>query len=127
MRVGDPIFSPKGKPGVVADKDKETEQLSVDGKHEVVKDQFRHGYLYGLDKKREDFNEIMDEISELESPKEKAQVLQEKIQEMEENKSKDSVRLIRYLKSELVHLMSTYNLSPRSYVVPPHKASIMRK
>ncbi len=117
IKVGDPLFNTQGEPGVVRKKESLHQRMQASSDRNEVKDEFRHGYIAGLDgKDRKTFNAFMDDIRAIDKPDEKIEKLQKKIQEMEKDPtSQANIQLTKYLKSELFHLMQTYNVRPRQF------------
>ena len=117
LKVGDPVFEKTGFPSYVKEREPETESVHLDARKEKVKEQSRHGYIRGLSgEQRSDFNEILDDIADISEPREKAATLQEKIQDIEGSEpTLQNKRMIRYLKSELFHIMQSYKVFPREY------------
>lgn len=123
FRVGDPIFTYKGAPAEVLKKDEVTQEFKVDTDPQKVLESFRHGYLKGLpEETRNEFNAIMDDVKSMEDIKKRIGVLQEKIATYEHHESKDMRLLAGYLKGELMHTMTSSNVTPRYYEIPFYKA-----
>lgn len=126
INVGDPIFSKRGDPGVVVNKNESTQSIQVESRSELVEDTFRHGYIKGLDPQmRQQFNKIMDDITEIGDAKTKMLALQKTIESMEKDEEVflETRSLVNYLKSELFHIMQLNNISPQEYEVPYYELS----
>ncbi len=119
VRISDPVFLYDGQPAKVIGRDQLNGKLDVDSNLKQVTEDFRHGYIKGLEKDiRQDFDDFMDKINQIEDPKEKVEILQKRILELEENISPLSQKLVGYYKAELAHVMHTYNTSPRYFTIP---------
>lgn len=120
FKIGDPIFDSSGRPGLIKDKDPRTGGLTVERSHQKVQENIRHGYLKDLGTLRSDFNAIMDEIKDIENAREMIETLQSKIYKLEDEvDSPHDLKMIKYLRSELFHLMQTHQISPREYRILP--------
>ena len=73
-------------------------------------------------KKREIYTKHLDEVHDNKEPKEKVESIREKIATLREDPSK--IRLVKYLESELFHIMNTHNISPRFYNIETPKAPV---
>ena len=119
---GDPIFRRNGTPGIVREVDKSKAHVKVDSDGGEVKRHFRHGYLQGLSNdNRKRFNEIMDQVNEVESPLEKVHALRNHVNQLELDADLKSREVIGYLKSEIAHVMFTKSISPRYYTLEANK------
>ncbi len=117
FKVGDVSFLSNGQPAVVTKKDEMTGNVIVDRKQEEVKKVHRHGYINGLkEQDRETFIKILDKVAETGDPKEKIDTIQGQISELEQDPR--NYRIVTYLKSEVAHLMNTFNIKPRTYELP---------
>jgi hypothetical protein len=117
FKVGDVSFLHNGIPAVVAGKESDSGKLMLDSDQGAVKKLHRHGYLNGLeDTDRKALLNILDKVSETEQPDEKIGLLNQQIDDL--SKDPRNFRLVRYLKSELTHMMNTYNVKPRYYEMP---------
>lgn len=125
MRTGDPVFSRNGEPAVVLARQANNDVLRADARPEQLREQFRHGYIKGLESsERKQFNAIMDSILEIDDVHEQLSALKGKIEtfERQESPSPQGLRFARYLKSELFHLMQVNNIQPREYNIPYFEA-----
>lgn len=112
--IGDTVFSVGGRPGVVLSKDNLTKELRIQKQGKAFETMRKRGFINGLvPKDREKFNNVMDEISKIEVPKEKVSKLREKINEMKEDPRLHVV--VRYLEGEMIHYINTWQLQPREY------------
>lgn len=115
--IGDAMFLRNGVPGRVIDKNKDSGEVVLTTDKEVLKEQYRHGLINGMDEElREEFNDTMDDIREEEEPKERIADLKEQIEELETDPEQRF--MAKYLRSELNHLMNTHRIKPKEYVVP---------
>ncbi|MCB9229329.1 MAG: hypothetical protein H6618_06935 [Deltaproteobacteria bacterium] len=118
FKVNDPVFNGVGEPALVRKVDKASQKTELDQDQQMVRQAFRHGYLKGMEPEtRLDFNSFMDEIGNETEPSKKAERLQEKITELEDNFSPKNYLLLNYLKAELSHIMNTYHYHPRIFSV----------
>lgn len=114
LKVGSAIFNNNGVPGIVKNLDQERKEYTVDTDRDEVRKLHKHGYINGLSMdERAVFNKAVDEVLEIEDPREKI----EKMQKMIEDSRLDSknMRVTRYLESELFHQMQILNVSPRYF------------
>ena len=122
IRVGDVVFVGSGNPALVKDRDHITGQLRLEPGKAKTHDEMRHGYINGLSQDtRQSFNEILDEVKQgTEDPGERAEQLRLKIDELEQDPR--NFLLARYLRAEMVHIMNTFNIKPKEYIVHESKA-----
>lgn len=114
LKVGDPVFTSDALPGLLHKKDEAASKTIVDTDLKSVKQHFRHGYIKGLnDVERSTFNGVMDEIKGTPEDMQKVEKLHAKIQDLEHEPTVENMKLARYLKAELFHLMSSSQVSPR--------------
>jgi hypothetical protein len=123
LKVGDPIFMANSSPGIVKKADMEKGRLNVDVDTEAVAKHFRHGYIKGLDEnERLQYDSTLDSIEEIKNPKEQISALQEKISQLENGTpSLQQIKMARYLKAELNHIIQVGKINPRFYEVDAHK------
>ncbi len=113
--IGDTVFDKKGRPGTVIGRD-EKAQLVVDQKDDAYQKARRRGFVNGLkDDQRVKFNEVIDQVLEKETTRERVDQLQEKIDELRTDPRNHAVT--RYLEGEMLHMMNSEGLHPRSYKV----------
>ncbi len=125
LKVGSATFNNNGVPGIVKNLDQERKQYTVDTDRDEVRKIHKYGYINGLSmEERAVFNKAVDEISEIEDPKEKI----EKMQKIVEDSRADSknIRMTRYLESELFHQMQILNVSPRYFKANMPLAAVAR-
>jgi hypothetical protein len=125
LKVGSAIFNNNGVPGVVKNLDQERKEYTVDTDRDEVRKLHKHGYINGLSMdERAVFNKAVDEVLEIEDPREKI----EKMQKMIEDSRLDSknMRVTRYLESELFHQMQILNVSPRYFKANMPLAAVAR-
>ena len=117
VKVGNPHFNSAGQPQRIIKENKETKQVLLDQDFGRVQVDFRHGYYEGIEN-RERFNDIMDQALEVGDPRDKLEFLIEKLEEVEEESSSSSENLAKYLRSEISHISTTFNIKPRTYSLP---------
>jgi hypothetical protein len=123
FRIGDAVYGVNGIPGVVKHQDKVSGDLKVDIDEKEVAKTHKYGYINGLTpSERESYTSHLDEVHEKEDPKEKVEAMRTKISTLRQEPSK--VRLVKYLESELFHIMNTHNISPRFYSIETPKAPV---
>ena len=122
IRVGDGVFTRVGQPGVVIDRNETTGALKLETELPKVQQSMRHGYINGLSpERRQEFYEILDQVkTETQDPKERVLTLNEKINELDADPR--NLQLVRYLRSEMRHIMITHNILPNEYTVHEAKA-----
>jgi hypothetical protein len=114
LKIGSATFSINGTPGVVASQDDVKAEYVIDTDREAVRKIHKHGYINGLSmEERVDFNKAIDDIIEIQDPKEKIDELAKVVEESRSDPKK--FRMTRYLESELFHQMQINNLSPRYF------------
>src|SRR5688572_17049243 len=122
FRVGDPIFTNIGQVGQVVDISPDTHKVKYDTDTASAKEAFRHGYIKGLSvEARSEFNDVMDEVSEMQDSRERVEFLKEKIERMSKELDPNKKRILSYLKAEMSHLMNTKNYHPRYFETEPGK------
>ena len=120
IKLGDVVFTGDGRPSVVKARDEKKGNLNLDRTHEALKTSLRHGYKNGLnEEQRSDFNSILDDVKELESPMERVEELKSILSELEKDPTK--FILTRYVRSELSHIMNTHGIQARLFTVPESK------
>lgn len=123
FRVGDVVYGVNGKPGVVVKSDRIAGEVDIDTQQKEVRDKHRHGYINGLTtKERKDYNSYLDDVHSQEEASEKISAIREKIGELKEDPKQ--VKMVKYLESELFHIMNTNNVSPRFYTIDTPKAPV---
>ena len=123
FRIGDVVYGVNGKPGIVVKSDRIAGEVEVDTKRQEVRDTHKHGYINGLTpKERTDYNSYLDDVSEKEDPQEKISSIRGKINELKEDPKQ--VKMVKYLESELFHIMNTHNVEPRFYSIDTPKAPV---
>jgi len=117
MKVGDPSFTASGVPGITKKPEENKNYFNIDTKTSEVREHFRHGYHKGI-ANRNEFNNFMDDVANLDSVDEKITYLTEKIDKLEKNDpTKESENLKKYLRAELFHLLSVHKKTLRNYRV----------
>ena len=120
IRVGDSVFTRQGIPNVIQGKKADKEQLVVSQDPKIVKSKLRNGYINGMSvDDRDSFNDIMDEMRTIKDPEERAMELRKRLTTLEEDPRQHM--LSRYVRSELMHLMNSYGIRPREFVVEEAK------
>lgn len=123
FRISDVVYGVNGIPGIVKSQDKLTGDLQVDIDEKEVSKTHKHGYINGLTpNERESYNTHLDEIKEIEDPKEKVETMRAKISQLAADPTQ--FKMLKYLQSELFHLMNTHNISPRFYNIETAKTPI---
>ncbi|MBM4252658.1 MAG: hypothetical protein FJ146_11855 [Deltaproteobacteria bacterium] len=115
IRIGDAVFLRSGQPAVVKDRLPSSGELILEKDQKAVQQAFRHGYINGMSADtRATLNEILDRIKgETKEPAERIAAMQTKLTELDQDpRNRD---LSRYLRSEMMHLMNTYNIKPREF------------
>ena len=122
IHPGDIVFNPKGKPGVVLDRDQVTRRLKVENQGEKYQKARKYGFINGLSgQDREQFYRIMDEIKSHEDPRTRVTEMAGKIQELE--KDPRNLSLVKYLKAEQAHTMFMKRIEPQTYSLDEVKAT----
>lgn len=113
--IGDTVFDKKGRPGTVVGRDDKA-QLVVDKKEETYQQARRRGFVNGLkEEQRVKFNEIIDQVLAKEDVHDRIDQLNEKIDEMRTDPRNHVVT--RYLEAEMLHMMNSEGIHPRTYKV----------
>ena len=125
FRIGDGVFGVNGIPGIVQSQDRVTGDLQIDTDEKEVAKVHRHGYINGLTpNERDAYNSHLDEVKQVDDPNEKITAMKAKITELQKDPSK--IKMVKYLESELFHIMQTHNISPRFYGVETPKAPLVK-
>ncbi|MEN9836165.1 MAG: hypothetical protein RL011_2358 [Pseudomonadota bacterium] len=115
IRIGDAVFLRSGQPAIVKDRLPSSGELVLEKDQKAVQQAFRHGYINGMNPEtRASLTEILDRIKdETKDPAERVTAMQAKLTELDQDpRNRD---LSRYLRSEMMHLMNTYNIKPREF------------
>ena len=117
IRVGDTVFVRGGIPATVKGRDDKRATLTLEGDLPSVQQNSRNGYINGLTPEtRTQVNEILDAVkAETDDPTERTEVLRSKVAELETDPRQQS--LAKYLRAEMLHIMNTYGIRPKEYVV----------
>lgn len=117
FQVGDAIFTRGGLPGALTNKNPQTGELTVQVEGEQVEAIKKRGYVNGLQaEERQRFNEIIDHVRTIPEPEKRVEELRVRIDEIKAD-PKQRI-LVRYLTSEMAHLMNTHRIEAREYKVP---------
>lgn len=115
VAIGDTVFDAIGRPGVVIGRD-DKKQLIVEREGENFEKTRARGFINGIENQpREDYNQIIKDVRELKSPRERLQVLGEKVEDLQ--KDPRNYLLVRYLEAEMTHIMNSENIQPRTFRV----------
>ena len=122
IKIGDPLFTSDAHPGVMRKSNPVTDKITIDTDSKAVKEHFRHGYLKGLSTdERKEFNEVMDGIKSMEDANSGIDKLHGQITALEKEPTPEHLKLVRYLKAELFHMMNDEKRSPRYVDMPGFK------
>ena len=115
-RVGDASFTRDGRASVVVSRDKAQGSVEVEKEGERFNKTRRIGYINGLNKQdRTDFNEVVKEVREQETPKDRLEYLQKTIADIGDDPKKRILK--RYLEGEMTFLMNSTGVKPKTYPV----------
>jgi hypothetical protein len=121
--VGDSLFLPGSRPGVVRGRDDINGGLVVDTDPKTVAQELRHGYINGMQPdERSEFNKVLDKVRETEDPLARVEILQARINELKAEQSPQSQKMAQYLTSEMAHLMHMSGIKPRHFTVDEFRA-----
>ncbi|MGE0174273.1 MAG: hypothetical protein AB7T49_15860 [Oligoflexales bacterium] len=116
ISAGDIVFGPDGRPGVVVGRKPETNELLVEKGGPEYEKARRRGFINGVPQNhRPKFNEIVDQVLELKTPREKIQMLTDRIGELKQDPRNHL--LTKYLEGELSHVMNAAGESMQTYAV----------
>lgn len=117
IRPGDAVFVRTGDPLLVKDRDKATGMTTLNRDPETVIHGTRHGYINGLEpEKREQLFAILDEVKSASvDPEERVSKLREVLGEIEQDPK--NLGLARYVRAEMTHIMNSYGIKPREYLI----------
>lgn len=116
-RIGDAVFNYSGQPGIIIDRKPTTGEFVIQPPAPSLKEVQKRGYINGLTlEQRQDFNAVMDKVLELQDPSKKVEELTTQIEEKRLGDAKARV-VAKYLDAEKQHLMQTYNIRNREYLV----------
>jgi hypothetical protein len=114
LRVGDTAFLGNGTVAKVVGRDPQNSNIVLDRDVNAVRSNIRHGYLNEIEPdKREEFLSFMDQVKSLESPEERIETLQNRIDELGQDTS--NFQFVKYLESEKNHLINVSGHKPRIY------------
>ena len=114
--IGDSVFSPAGKPGVVTKRDDISGQLVVETNTERFEKRRHRGFVNGLaSAERETYNQVMDQVKKESSPEKRVKILTEEIGLLRAHPKNRVVA--NYLEGEKAHIMHTEGIHPRSYKI----------
>ena len=120
VRMGDIVFGDLGRPALVKDRNGVTGELKVEDNRKEVGREMRHGYINGIrPEARGELYEILDEAKETENPKERTDLLRQRLEEVEKDPRRHE--LAKYLRAEMMHIMNTHGIRPTEYVVDETK------
>jgi hypothetical protein len=114
INIYDTVFSGKGEPGIVIGKNPVNNTVEIEKNGPKFEAARRKGFINGLTlEDRTRFNSILNQVREIKEPNDKAVKLSETIDELRQDPN--NYHLVRYLTSELAHLMYSENITPRYY------------
>ena len=115
-RVGDSSFTRDGRASVVVYRDRAQGTVEVEKEGKKFNETRRIGYINGLNKAdRTDFNEVIKEVREKETPKDRLEYLQQTLTDIGDDPKKRILK--RYLEGELTFLMNSTGVKPKTYPV----------
>ena len=115
-RVGDSSFTRDGRASVVVSRDKAQGSVEVEKEGKKFNQTRRIGYINGLNKAdRTDFNEVIKEVREKETPKDRLAYLQQTLTDIGDDPKKRILK--RYLEGEMTFLMNSTGVKPKTYPV----------
>ena len=115
-RVGDSSFTRDGRASVVVSRDRAQGTVEVEKEGKKFNETRRIGYINGLNKAdRTDFNEVIKEVREKETPKDRLEYLQQTLTDIGDDPKKRILK--RYLEGELTFLMNSTGVKPQTYPV----------
>ena len=117
---GDIVYGPGGKPGIVQKRDSLTGKLTVENQGPEYQKARKYGFINGLPgPERAQYQAIIDKVREHEDPKMRISALSTQIDELKDDPRNH--RLVRYLESEMAHIMFSEEISPRTYKLDEEK------
>lgn len=120
LRIGDAVFLPDGRPGVLVSEEKQRDSVKVVVDKKVVSEAHRHGYLNGIKPDvRTELYEILDRVKEIDEPEKRIDELRSKIEELSIDPK--NMVLTRYLTAEMAHIMNMAGVRPRVFEVDSFK------
>ena len=115
-RVGDSSFTRDGRASVVVSRDRAQGTVEVEKEGKKFNETRRIGYINGLNKAdRTNFNEVIKEVREKETPKDRLEYLQQTLTDIGDDPKKRILK--RYLEGELTFLMNSTGVKPQTYPV----------
>lgn len=119
-RVGDVVYSQAATPSVVIGRDEANGKLKCDKDFNAFQVKTRHGLINGMNPEtRDQFNQIMDEISLNKDDSERVDLLLNKVEELQVDPK--NFRLVQYLDGQVRHLMNVRGVKPRFFTTEEHK------
>ncbi len=120
-RVGDTLFTQSAAPATIVGKDEIKGTAKYDKDFKAFQVSSRHGLLNGMEpESRDEFNAIMDQVSENKDNALRVESLRNKIEELSVDPK--NFRLVQYLDGEVRHLMNVKGVKPRYFSIDEFKA-----
>ena len=120
-RVGDTVFTQSAAPATIIARDEHVGIAKYDKDFNAFQVSARHGVLNGLEQEsREQFNAIMDEVTQNKDNELRVETLRNKIEEL--SLDPKNFRLTQYLDGEVKHLMNVKGVKPRFFSIDESKA-----
>ena len=121
--IGDTVFSPAGKPGVVTHRNKLSGELVVETDTPRFEKQRHRGFVNGLEsEERKTYDAVMDQIKEEKDPRKRVAVLTREIDTLRGHPKNRVVA--NYLEGEKAHIMHTEGIQPRQYSIDEKSARV---
>lgn len=119
-QIGDRVFTRDGRPALVVGRNENTESLVLEEHGEKFEKTRKYGYINGLSpEERKDYKTVIDEARKHESADMRVQVLQQRIEAMRADPSRQVLR--RYLESEMTHIINSEGVKLDRYEIEQHK------
>jgi hypothetical protein len=113
--IGDSVFVRNGAPGVVVNRDAAGVRVDIQQHGPQLEETQKRGYINGLNPvERSEFNQVIDQMRAIKDPKQRVQEMRGVIEELRKDPQKGV--LTKYLESELIHTMISYNIKATEYV-----------
>ena len=116
IRTGDVVFDRAGQPAAVTNRSDVKGTVELNKDRADVRKKVRHGYINGIEgKERQEMLSILDQAKEQASPEERVAFIGAKVSLIEKDPTQQ--KLASYLRSQMMHIMHSYNIKPKKYVL----------
>jgi hypothetical protein len=114
--IGDSIFSPSGKPGIVTHRNSISGELQVETGGKTFEAMRHRGFVNGLNSDdRKVYNKVIDEVRSEHNPEKRVSMITQEIDKLKVHPKNRVV--VNYLEGEKAHIMYSAGIHPREYQI----------